>query len=93
VLKQLAAGMREAMERHGWSSLEDSAGCGATRVVVHSKIRRADSEAYRGGYAAEGYAARRTRRGPPNARRRSDESGSRRRRALGGRVATARCEP
>ena len=57
VLKQLLAGMREAMERHGWSSLEDFRGQRRDRVVVHSKIRRPEGEAYRGGYDAEGYAA------------------------------------
>jgi dihydropyrimidine dehydrogenase (NAD+) subunit PreA len=57
VLEQLLAGMREAMERHGWSSLEDFRGQRRDRVVVHSKIRRPEGEAYRGGYDAEGYAA------------------------------------
>jgi len=44
------------MERNGWSSLEDFRGMRRDRVVVHSKIRRPDGEAYRGGYEAEGYA-------------------------------------
>ena len=57
VLEQLLAGMREAMERHDWSSLEDFRGQRRDRVVGHSKIRRPEGEAYRGGYDAEGYAA------------------------------------
>ena len=57
VLKQLLDGMRAAMERNGWSSLEDFRGLRRDRVVVHSKIRRPDGETYRGGYDAEGYAA------------------------------------
>ena len=46
-----------SMERHGWSSIEDFRGLRRDRVVAHSRIRRADSEAYHGGYDAEGYAA------------------------------------
>jgi dihydropyrimidine dehydrogenase (NAD+) subunit PreA len=57
VIKRLTTGMHEAMERHGWSSLEDFRGIRRDRVVQHSKIRRPDAEAYRGGYDAEGYAA------------------------------------
>jgi dihydroorotate dehydrogenase len=57
MLKQLLAGMRETMERRGWSSLDDFRGLRRDRVVVHSKIRRPDGEAYRGGYEAEGYAS------------------------------------
>jgi dihydropyrimidine dehydrogenase (NAD+) subunit PreA len=57
VLKRLTLGMAEAMERHGWSSLEDFRGFRRDRVVVHSKIRRPSGEAYRGGYDVEGYAA------------------------------------
>jgi hypothetical protein len=49
--------MQETMERHGWRSLEDFRGIRRDRVVQHSKIRRPDGEAYRGGYEAEGYAA------------------------------------
>jgi dihydropyrimidine dehydrogenase (NAD+) subunit PreA len=49
--------MREAMERNGWQSLEDFRGIRRDRVVTHSKIRRPEGEAYRGGYEAEGYAA------------------------------------
>jgi len=57
VLARLTTGMAEAMERHGWSSIEDFRGLRRDRVVAHSRIRRADSEAYHGGYDAEGYAA------------------------------------
>ena len=57
VIKRLTSGMQETMERHGWSSLEDFRGIRRDRVVQHSKIRRPDGEAYRGGYEAEGYAA------------------------------------
>jgi len=56
VLKRLTGGMSDAMERHGWSSLEDFRGLRRERVVVHSKIRRPDNDAYHGGYDAEGYA-------------------------------------
>jgi dihydropyrimidine dehydrogenase (NAD+) subunit PreA len=56
VLKRLTSGMAAAMERHGWSSLEDFRGLRRERVVVHSKIRRPDNDAYHGGYDAEGYA-------------------------------------
>ena len=63
-----------AMERHGWTSLEDFRGMRRDRVVVHSKIRRPDAEAYHGGYEAEGYASSGTRRlamcrPPPSVRR------------------------
>jgi dihydroorotate dehydrogenase len=57
VIKRLTSGMQETMERHGWRSLEDFRGIRRDRVVQHSKIRRPDGEAYRGGYEAEGYAA------------------------------------
>ncbi len=58
VINQLRSGMAEAMERHGWSSLEDFRGLRRDRVVAHSKIRRPDGNAYHGGYDdAEGYAA------------------------------------
>jgi dihydroorotate dehydrogenase len=56
VITRLTAGMQEAMERHGWSSLDDFRGIRRDRVVAHSKIRRPDADAYRGGYDAEGYA-------------------------------------
>ena len=45
------------MERNGWQRLEDFCGIRRDRVVAHSKIRRPDADAYRGGYDAEGYAA------------------------------------
>jgi dihydropyrimidine dehydrogenase (NAD+) subunit PreA len=60
VIKRLTAGMQEAMERHGWNTLEDFRGARRDRVVQHSKIRRPDGDAYLGGYDAEGYAASET---------------------------------
>jgi dihydropyrimidine dehydrogenase (NAD+) subunit PreA len=60
IIRSLTTGMAEAMDRHGWSSLEDFRGFRRDRVVVHSKIRRPDAKAYHGGYeadSAEGYAA------------------------------------
>jgi dihydropyrimidine dehydrogenase (NAD+) subunit PreA len=56
VLKTLLSGMEAAMERHGWSSLEEFRGTVRDRVVVHSRIRRPDAGAYHGGYESEGYA-------------------------------------
>jgi dihydropyrimidine dehydrogenase (NAD+) subunit PreA len=57
VIKNLTSGMAASMERHGWTSLEDFRGLRRDRVVVHSKIRRPDADAYHGGYDdAEGYA-------------------------------------
>jgi dihydroorotate dehydrogenase len=57
VIKNLIAGLTAAMEKHGWSCLEDFRGSRRDRVVTHSKIRRPDTKAYHGGYEAEGYAA------------------------------------
>jgi len=57
VIKRLKQGMMEAMEKHGWSSLEQFRGLRRDRVVTHSKIRRPDDKAYHGGYEAEGYAS------------------------------------
>jgi dihydropyrimidine dehydrogenase (NAD+) subunit PreA len=57
VIKRLTAGMQEAMQRHGWNTLEEFRGARRDRVVQHSKIRRPDGDAYLGGYDAEGYAA------------------------------------
>ena len=57
VIRQLTDGMRETMERRGWSTLEDFRGIRRDRVVTHSQIRRPDSKDYHGGYDAEGYAA------------------------------------
>src|SRR6187399_1602265 len=58
VIRTLTEGMRACMDKHGWSTLEDFRGARRDRVVVHSKIRRPDAEAYHGGYGdAEGYAA------------------------------------
>ena len=56
VIKALLSGMRDAMERHGWTSLDDFRGIRRDRVVAHSKIRRPDAKAYHGGYEGEGYA-------------------------------------
>jgi dihydropyrimidine dehydrogenase (NAD+) subunit PreA len=56
VLRKLLTGMQAAMERHGWTSLDDFRGHMRDRVVVHSKIRRPDAESYHGGYEGEGYA-------------------------------------
>jgi dihydropyrimidine dehydrogenase (NAD+) subunit PreA len=57
IITGLVKGMTEAMDRHGWSTLESFRGQRRNRVVAHSKIRRPDAESYRGGYDAEGYAA------------------------------------
>jgi dihydropyrimidine dehydrogenase (NAD+) subunit PreA len=57
VLRTLLSGMQSAMERHGWTSLDDFRGAMRERVVAHSKIRRPDAGAYHGGYESEGYAA------------------------------------
>ena len=57
VIAALLSGMREAMERHGWATLEDFRGIRRDRVVTHSRVRRPDAKAYHGGYEAEGYAA------------------------------------
>ena len=56
VIKQLTTGMLAAMERHGWSTLDDFRGVRRDRIVAHSRIRRPDAKAYHGGYEAEGYA-------------------------------------
>ena len=57
VIKSLTTGMIAAMEKNGWSTLEDFRGSRRDRVVTHSKIRRPDTKTYHGGYDAEGYAA------------------------------------
>jgi hypothetical protein len=49
--------MREAMERHGWQSLDDFRGIRRDRVVSHSRIRRPDDKDYHGGYDGEEYGA------------------------------------
>jgi dihydropyrimidine dehydrogenase (NAD+) subunit PreA len=56
VIRQLTKGMAEAMDKHGWSSIDDFRGTRRDRVVTHSKIRRPEAKAYHGGYDAEGYA-------------------------------------
>ena len=55
VIKALLSGMRDAMDRHGWTSLDEFRGIRRDRVVAHSKIRRPDAKAYHGGYEGEGY--------------------------------------
>jgi len=58
VIKRLTTGMADAMQKHGWTSLDDFRGAMRNRVVAHSKIRRPDADAYHGGYDAdEGYAS------------------------------------
>jgi dihydropyrimidine dehydrogenase (NAD+) subunit PreA len=57
VIRQLIAGMRETMDRHGWTTIEDFRGLRRDRVVTHSRIRRPDAKSYHGGYETEGYAA------------------------------------
>jgi dihydropyrimidine dehydrogenase (NAD+) subunit PreA len=57
LIKSLLAGMRDAMERQGWASIDDFRGIRRDRIVPHSRIRRPDAKAYHGGYEAEGYAA------------------------------------
>ena len=57
VIRGLLAGMREAMERHGWRTLDDFRGIRRDRIVPHSRIRRPDAKDYHGGYEGEGYAA------------------------------------
>jgi len=52
IIKDLKSGMAEAMERNGWTSLDDFIGQRRDRIVAHSKIRRQDPEAYHGGYEA-----------------------------------------
>jgi len=58
IIKGLISGMTNAMERHGWSSLEDFRGLRRDRIVAHHEIRRPDAKEYHGGKdAPEGYAA------------------------------------
>ena len=57
IIRQLTTGMREAMEKHGWQTLDEFRGLRRDSVVSHSKIRRPDAKQYHGGYDAEGYAA------------------------------------
>ena len=57
VIQRLIEGMQLAMERHGWTTLEDFRGSRRDRIVPHSRIRRPDANAYHGGYDGEGYAA------------------------------------
>ena len=56
VIRQLIVGMRETMERHEWTTLDDFRGLKRNAIVAHSKIRRPDAGAYHGGYETEGYA-------------------------------------
>jgi dihydropyrimidine dehydrogenase (NAD+) subunit PreA len=52
VIGRLISGMAGAMDRNGWTSLDDFIGRRRDRIVAHSKIRRQDAEAYHGGYEA-----------------------------------------
>jgi dihydropyrimidine dehydrogenase (NAD+) subunit PreA len=52
VIARLTSGMSDAMERNGWTSLDDFIGRRRDRIVAHSKIRRQDAAAYHGGYEA-----------------------------------------
>jgi dihydropyrimidine dehydrogenase (NAD+) subunit PreA len=56
VIRQLKQGMAAAMDKNGWSSLEDFRGLRRDRVVTHSRIRRPDAKSYHGGFEGEGYA-------------------------------------
>jgi dihydropyrimidine dehydrogenase (NAD+) subunit PreA len=54
VIKRLLSGMTAAMAANGWTSLNDFMGVRRDQVVVHSRIRRQDPDAYHGGYTADG---------------------------------------
>ena len=59
IIKQLNEGLARFLEKHadkGWTRLSDVVGLRRDRVVLQSKIRRAEEKDYRGGYDAEGYA-------------------------------------
>jgi dihydropyrimidine dehydrogenase (NAD+) subunit PreA len=56
VITRLLSGMAEAMDQHGWHTLDDFRGLRRDRVVTHSRIRRPDAKTYHGGYETEGYA-------------------------------------
>jgi dihydropyrimidine dehydrogenase (NAD+) subunit PreA len=58
IIKGLTNGLAQFLDRHadkGWKRLDDFVGLRRDRVVLQSKIRRADEKDYRGGYDAEGY--------------------------------------
>ena len=57
VIKRLLSGMTAAMAANGWTSLDDFMGVRRDQVVVHSRIRRQDPDAYHGGYSADGLVA------------------------------------
>jgi len=57
VIKRLLSGMTAAMAANGWKSLDDFMGVRRDQVVVHSRIRRQDPDAYHGGYSADGLVA------------------------------------
>ena len=57
VIKRLLSGMTAAMAANGWTSLDDFVGVRRDQVVVHSRIRRQDPDAYHGGYSADGLVA------------------------------------
>jgi dihydropyrimidine dehydrogenase (NAD+) subunit PreA len=54
VIKRLLSGITAAMAANGWKSLDDFMGLRRDQVVVHSRIRRQDPDAYHGGYSADG---------------------------------------
>jgi dihydroorotate dehydrogenase len=58
IIKALNRGLAEFLEKHadkGWTRVADLVGLRRDRVVLQSKIRRADEKDYRGGYDREGY--------------------------------------
>jgi dihydroorotate dehydrogenase len=58
VVKRLIAGMREFMDKRGFSHLQDFQGLRRERIVSHSQIRRPEDSDYHGGYENyEGYSA------------------------------------
>jgi len=59
VIRDLTEGLTRFLEKHadkGWTGVRDFVGLRRDRVVLQSKIRRADEKDYRGGYDREGYA-------------------------------------
>jgi dihydroorotate dehydrogenase len=58
VIKGLNEGLARFLEKHadkGWKRVGDFVGLRRDRVVLQSKIRRAEEKEYRGGYEREGY--------------------------------------
>jgi dihydropyrimidine dehydrogenase (NAD+) subunit PreA len=59
IIKGQNEGLARFLEKHadkGWTRVDDFVGLRRDRVVLQSKIRRADEKDYRGGYDREGYA-------------------------------------